>query len=163
MADLQDKTRDELYELAQERDIDGRSTMNRDELIEALEEDADGGGDGDGGEDGDGGDGSEDGDGDGATGSGGGSASTSGAKPAEVLRGARDQLAELVGLPVEGVSEFERRDDGWEVVLVVRELERVPTATDVLGLYEVRLDADGDLQSFARISRYTRAQVETDE
>lgn len=32
-----DLTRDELYELAQDRDIDDRSTMNRDELQAALE------------------------------------------------------------------------------------------------------------------------------
>lgn len=31
-------TKDELYERAQEEDIPGRSTMNKDELIEALRE-----------------------------------------------------------------------------------------------------------------------------
>lgn len=34
--DLESKTKDELYELATEADIDGRSTMNKDELINAL-------------------------------------------------------------------------------------------------------------------------------
>ena len=33
---LGDLTRDELYHLAQERDIEGRSAMSKDELIEAL-------------------------------------------------------------------------------------------------------------------------------
>ena len=33
----QDMTSEELYELAQERDIDGRSEMNKDELVAALE------------------------------------------------------------------------------------------------------------------------------
>ena len=32
----EERTYEELYELAQERDIDGRSTMNKDELIDAL-------------------------------------------------------------------------------------------------------------------------------
>lgn len=32
----ENRTKDELYHLAQEKNIDGRSTMNKDELIEAL-------------------------------------------------------------------------------------------------------------------------------
>lgn len=37
MADLQSKTRDELYEMATKADIAGRSTMSKEELIDALE------------------------------------------------------------------------------------------------------------------------------
>lgn len=37
MPDLEDKTRDELYELATQADIAGRSSMTKEELIEALE------------------------------------------------------------------------------------------------------------------------------
>jgi hypothetical protein len=33
---LDDRTRDQLYERAQELDIEGRSQMNKDELIEAI-------------------------------------------------------------------------------------------------------------------------------
>jgi sporulation protein YlmC with PRC-barrel domain len=35
-ADLTSLTRDELYELAQERDLEGRSTMTKQELLDAL-------------------------------------------------------------------------------------------------------------------------------
>lgn len=34
--ELQSKTRDELYEMAQEKDLEGRSTMSKDELADAL-------------------------------------------------------------------------------------------------------------------------------
>lgn len=34
--DLEEMTRDELYEMAQERDLDGRSDMSKTELVEAL-------------------------------------------------------------------------------------------------------------------------------
>lgn len=33
---LEDRTKDELYEQAQELDIDGRSDMTKDELIDAI-------------------------------------------------------------------------------------------------------------------------------
>lgn len=33
---LEDLTREELYELAQERDVAGRSAMSKDELVDAL-------------------------------------------------------------------------------------------------------------------------------
>ncbi|CAM5246147.1 hypothetical protein SALBM135S_05956 [Streptomyces alboniger] len=32
-----------------------------------------------------------------------------------VLRGAREQLAELTGMTPESVSSFERTDDGWSL------------------------------------------------
>jgi len=35
-ATYQERTREELYELAQERDIEGRAEMNKDQLVEAL-------------------------------------------------------------------------------------------------------------------------------
>ncbi len=34
--DLDDLTKAELYDLAKERDLDGRSTMSKGELVEAL-------------------------------------------------------------------------------------------------------------------------------
>ena len=37
--DLTERTRDELYELAQDRDIPDRSTMTKDELVKALQSD----------------------------------------------------------------------------------------------------------------------------
>lgn len=39
-ADLADKPRDELYKLATDADLDGRSSMSKDELVDALADDA---------------------------------------------------------------------------------------------------------------------------
>ena len=81
-------------------------------------------------------------------------------KPAELIREAKDAVAELTGLTVETVSGLDRDGDGWRVTVEALELERVPKTMDVLGTYEVELSDDGELNGFKRCARYHRSQVE---
>jgi hypothetical protein len=82
----------------------------------------------------------------------------------EVARTASDELARLVGKPVEGVTGVDRNeDDEWTVRIEVLELRRIPETTDVLGLYEVQADEKGALTSYRRIARYTRADARQEE
>ena len=78
----------------------------------------------------------------------------------EIVRQAKEQVAELTGLKVEGATGFERNGDGWLVTVVALELSRTPNTMDVLGVYEVVLGDDGDLQQFKRTRRTHRAAVE---
>jgi hypothetical protein len=75
-------------------------------------------------------------------------------------RAALEQLAELTGQKVEGLSGIHRNDDGWVVTAEVLELRRIPETTDVMATYEVTLDDDGSLTGYRRARRYTRAQTE---
>ena len=75
-------------------------------------------------------------------------------------RAAIEQLAELTGQKVEGLSGIHRNDDGWLASAEVLELRRVPETSDVLATYEVELDGDGSLTGYRRVKRYTRAQPE---
>jgi len=75
-------------------------------------------------------------------------------------RAALEQLAELTGQKVEGLSGIHRNDDGWLVTAEVLELRRIPETTDVMATYEVTLDNDGSLTGYRRARRYTRAQTE---
>ncbi len=77
-----------------------------------------------------------------------------------LLRRAVEDLTELVGRPVEGVSAVERTDDGWRVEVDVVEVERIPDTTSVLATYELELDDDGEVVSYHRIRRYHRAATE---
>jgi hypothetical protein len=86
-----------------------------------------------------------------------------GLKPMQVARLAAQQLRMLTGRDVEGAAGLERADDGWRVLLEVVEVARVPRATDVIGVYEVTVDTDGDLVSYDRIRRYVRAQAGDDQ
>ncbi len=75
------------------------------------------------------------------------------------VREAREQLAELIGRPVESVLGMERDDDGWKVTVQVVELERIPNSTDVLGSYEVIVDEDGEVTGYRRTHRFYRSQA----
>jgi hypothetical protein len=80
-------------------------------------------------------------------------------KPAELARDARRQLAELTGRPAESVLGLRKDEDGWKVAVEVVELSRVPNSTDLLGLYVVTLDDDGELVGYERVRRYQRGQA----
>jgi Gas vesicle synthesis protein GvpO len=77
-----------------------------------------------------------------------------------VVARAKEQLGELIGRPVEGALGMRRTDDGWEVVVEVVELHRVPDTTDVLASYAVALDQDGELVEYRRTRRYYRNQAD---
>jgi hypothetical protein len=72
---------------------------------------------------------------------------------------AAEQLVQLTQKPFEGVVGLERMDDGWTVQVEVLELRRVPETTDVIGMYEVRLDTSGQLVGYKRLHRYVRGEA----
>ena len=74
----------------------------------------------------------------------------------EIASRAARQLHELTGRDVEGVTGLDRTDEGWTVRVEVVELRRIPDTTDVLALYEVEVDSDGDMLGYHRVRRYVR-------
>ena len=83
----------------------------------------------------------------------------SGMKPAKAAQEAMRQLQELTQRDVESVIGIEKSDDGgWTVTLEVVESRRVPDTADVLAEYAVGVDAEGDLTTYSRQSRYTRGR-----
>jgi len=73
---------------------------------------------------------------------------------------ARRELAEITGLEAESATSLERSDDGgWTVTVELLELSRIPETDDMLGLYEVDLDEEGQLLSYRRVRRYSRSQA----
>jgi|AntDryMetagUQ889_1029465.scaffolds.fasta_scaffold00999_6 hypothetical protein len=80
----------------------------------------------------------------------------------DAVREAREQLAELIGRPVEQVLAMERDEEGWQVTVQVVELERIPNSTDVLGCYRVDVDSGGEVVGYRRLRRYGRSQADED-
>jgi hypothetical protein len=69
------------------------------------------------------------------------------------------QLLEMTGRDAEGVIGLEKTEDGWRIEVEVLEVRRIPETTDVLALYELTVDADGDLEGYRRMRRYTRGSA----
>jgi hypothetical protein len=76
-----------------------------------------------------------------------------------IARRAAQQLAELTGKEPESIIGLKRTDDGWQVQLEVLEVNRIPHTTDLLALYQVDLDSDGELVGYRRVSRYVRGSA----
>ncbi|TDE34756.1 gas vesicle protein [Nonomuraea mesophila] len=65
-------------------------------------------------------------------------------------------IVELTGRQSEGITLVKPEDDGWVVNVEVVEDRRIPSSGDVLALYQVELDGEGELRSYRRLRRYRR-------
>ena len=81
----------------------------------------------------------------------------------EVIQLAKRILHELTGLEISSVVRAEKEDDGWVVRLEVVEKHSIPDSMDILALYETRLDAEGNMREFKRISMRKRIDTDTEE
>ena len=65
-------------------------------------------------------------------------------------------LTQLTGKNPVGATSVMPTDEGWTVEVEVVEDRRIPSSTDMLALYEMVLDMDGELLSYRRTRRYSR-------
>ncbi len=70
------------------------------------------------------------------------------------------QIVELTGRDVNGVVAVQPGEDGWVVGVEVVEAHRIPASVDLLALYEVAIDHDGELLGYRRVRRYPRGKSE---
>lgn len=62
----------------------------------------------------------------------------------------KNQLAEITGLKPVTVTGTLKDDEGWHITVDMLEMSRIPTATDILGEYDVLVDENGDVLKFER-------------
>lgn len=78
----------------------------------------------------------------------------------EAIERVRHEAPNVLGLAVDSIVGLERADGkGWTVTIEVVEVARIPRSTDVLGAYEVTLDAKGELVGAKRRGRYYRNEA----
>ncbi len=77
----------------------------------------------------------------------------------ELAKAALKTIKDLTGFRPEAATGLEWDGESWCVTVDALELARIPNTTDVLGTYEVRLDAEGTLRGYRRIRRYSRGEA----
>jgi len=79
-----------------------------------------------------------------------------------IIKKAQEDFARLSKILVDGVIGLSKAEEGWVVSLEALERRAIPDTMDVLGLYEVRLDSEGNLLGFDRKKLRKRGETEED-
>ncbi len=78
----------------------------------------------------------------------------------EIIRKTQETFTRLTKIPIDGITGISKTDQGWMVALEALERRAIPDTMDILGLYEVRLDNDGNLLNFERKKLRKRGETE---
>ena len=77
----------------------------------------------------------------------------------ELVRNAREKLAALTGLPISSTLSI-RKDEGcWDLQIEVVEKRSLPESQDILAVYEMTMDEEGNVMNFARVGMRRRGDV----
>ena len=68
----------------------------------------------------------------------------------EIAKLVKEKLASALGKEIYSISSVSPSGDGWAVEIEVVEEEHIVSNFDVIGIYEARLDLDGNLVSWSR-------------
>lgn len=77
----------------------------------------------------------------------------------DVRNQVRNVAADLIGRPLDGITEVRADDDGWYTTVEVIERNSIPDTQDILGRYELDLDADANVTGYRRLRRYRRGDT----
>ncbi len=77
----------------------------------------------------------------------------------DVMRRATESLC-MLNLKCSGVTGVSKLDDGWRVTLELVERKAVPDTMDLIGVYDVHLDACGSLTGYERIRVRRRCDLD---
>jgi len=73
-------------------------------------------------------------------------------EPKEIIENAKKQLADLTGFKEPAGIGLRKEKEGWIATVEIIEKKSIPEGMDVIGTYEVRMDAKGDLLGYEKIS-----------
>ncbi|ADJ15734.1 gas vesicle protein GvpO, halophile-type [Halalkalicoccus jeotgali] len=82
----------------------------------------------------------------------------------------RQVAADLIGRPLVSVVSVDRdrsrgednNEEGWVAAVEILERKSVPDTQDILGRYEITLDADHEITGYRRTHRYRRDDMDQD-
>jgi len=78
----------------------------------------------------------------------------------EILGIANQAAESMLKKKLDSIISLNRDADGWMAEVEVLERKSVPDTQDILGRYEMKFDADGELLGYKRIMLRRRADME---
>lgn len=79
-------------------------------------------------------------------------------RPSEAARSAAEHIVEMTGRQPAAVTSLHLGDDGWVAEVEVVEDRRIPSSEDILALYRIEMDDDGEPLGYSRLRRYPRGR-----
>lgn len=73
-------------------------------------------------------------------------------EPKEIIEKAKKQLADLTGFKTPAGVGLRKEKDVWVATVEIVEKTSIPEGMDVLGVYEIRLGAAGNLLGYEKIA-----------
>ena len=77
-----------------------------------------------------------------------------------LIENGRNELSKLTGLKASSTTGVTKDEKGWHISIEMVEKRSIPDQMDILALYEVLLDEDGNLLGFERKSMRKRMETE---
>lgn len=76
-----------------------------------------------------------------------------------IIEKAKKELAELTGFTSPSGIGAKKKDDGWVITIEIMEKKSIPDGMDVLGIYEVETDNQGNILNYERKEIRKRSDV----
>lgn len=80
-------------------------------------------------------------------------------EPKEIIEKAKKQLADLTGFENPAGVGLRKEEEDFVVTVEIIEKKAIPDGMNVLGVYDVRLNTNGDLQAYEKISMRKKMDV----
>jgi len=77
----------------------------------------------------------------------------------DISEKAQEELRQITGFRSESMTSIKKEETGWLMTIELLEKEGIPDRTDILGLYEVKVDGKGNLTSYERRALRKRGDV----
>lgn len=70
----------------------------------------------------------------------------------ELIEKAKKQLADLTGFKEPAGIGLKKEKEGWVVTVEIAEKKSIPEGMDIIGTYDIHLDAKGDMLGYEKIA-----------
>jgi hypothetical protein len=81
----------------------------------------------------------------------------------DIIEKAKKELVELTGFTSPSGIGAKKQDGGWVVTIQIMEKKSIPEGMDILGIYDVKIDSEGNILGYERKEIRRRGDVKEPE